>query len=106
MSKQSKHITTGDGGFAITDDRLLADKMRRSTDKGRLRQQTAEIDTCERLAPNYRMTALQAAVAMAQLEKVKERVNIRYQLGSLLIELISDCAGIALLPVLANAKPS
>jgi perosamine synthetase len=76
--QQSKQITTGDGGFAITDDPVLADKMRRFTDKGRLRQPVSTVNTNETLAPNYRITALQAAVAIAQIEKVKDRVNARY----------------------------
>jgi dTDP-4-amino-4,6-dideoxygalactose transaminase len=80
--------------------------MRRFTDKGRLRQQASEVNTYETLAPNYRITALQAAVAIAQMEKIKERISIRYRLGSLLNELIGDCANIGLPQVVDDAKPS
>jgi dTDP-4-amino-4,6-dideoxygalactose transaminase len=73
--QQSKHITAGDGGLTITDDPVLARRMRLFADKGWPR------DTDERthlfLSLNYRMTELQAAVARAQLPKLDMVVRDR-----------------------------
>lgn len=66
--QQSKHITTGDGGLAMTNDADLARRMRLFADKGWPR------DTGERthlfLGLNYRITDLVAAVGRVQLAKL------------------------------------
>lgn len=87
--QQSKHITAGDGGLTITDDPVLARRMRLFADKAWPR------DTDERthlfLSLNYRMTELQAAVARAQLPKlegvVRDRRTAAQQLAKTLVSL-------------------
>ncbi|MEN6545448.1 MAG: DegT/DnrJ/EryC1/StrS aminotransferase family protein [Armatimonadia bacterium] len=59
---QGKHMTTGDGGMALTDDDELAAKIRAVTCFG---------ESPPQLATVFRMTEMQAAVGLAQLEKVK-----------------------------------
>lgn len=92
--QQSKHATTGDGGFCITNDPVLADKMRLFSDKGWLRKQVSGARVYTTLGLNYRMTALQAAVGIAQLEKVQAVVARRNELGTRLSRLIQDVPGI------------
>ena len=104
--QESKHMTTGDGGFCITNDPVLADKMSLFADKGWLRDQVSDARVYTCLAPNYRMTALQAAVALAQIEKVKDVVAARNRLGTLLSEAIADVEGIRPAPVTPGAKHS
>jgi perosamine synthetase len=53
------------------------------------------------LAPNYQMTELQGAVALAQLERVQDITARRNQLGTMLNELLEDIPG-----VLAQAVPT
>jgi dTDP-4-amino-4,6-dideoxygalactose transaminase len=65
-----KHISCGDGGVCITDDDDLARKLRLASDKCYDRSPTAVDRSPTFLAGNYRMTELQAAVAIAQLGKL------------------------------------
>ncbi len=58
-----KHMTTGDGGMAITDEETLAAKMRSITSFG---------ESPPHLATVFRMTEMQAAIGLAQLEKVQD----------------------------------
>jgi len=82
--QQSKHMTCGDGGMTITDDPELGDRIERFRDKGWTRRPGAR--RYPFLGLNYRMTELQAAVALAQLEKVADVVARRNELGDLLTE--------------------
>jgi dTDP-4-amino-4,6-dideoxygalactose transaminase len=59
---QGKHMTTGDGGMAVTDDDDLAARIRSVTCFG---------ESPPQLATVFRMTEMQAAIGLAQLEKVK-----------------------------------
>lgn len=77
--QQSKHISTGDGGLLITDDRDLARRAALFCDKGWPR------DTGERthlfLGLNYRMNELTAAVARVQLTRVEGVVRDRQRVA-------------------------
>lgn len=72
-----KHISCGDGGIVITDDAALAVRLRLATDKAYDRRPEALVRQPEFLAGNYRLTELQAAVALAQLEKLDDIVARR-----------------------------
>lgn len=63
----NKIITTGEGGMCITNDDALAEKMRKLKDHGMSRERRYWHDV---LGFNYRMTNLQAAVGLAQLERI------------------------------------
>jgi len=63
----NKIITTGEGGICITGNKRLADTMRCLRDHG---MSTARRYWHTVVGFNYRMTNLQAAVGVAQLEKI------------------------------------
>ncbi|SHE68417.1 DegT/DnrJ/EryC1/StrS family aminotransferase [Streptoalloteichus hindustanus] len=67
----TKNITTGEGGAITTDDDAVADRLRVLRNQGMRQRYQYEM-----AGHNYRMTDLQAAVAIPQLEKV-ERVTAR-----------------------------
>ena len=69
-----KHISCGDGGMVLTNDDELADRCRLLMDKGYERSGQSRNRGTPFLAMNYRMTELQGAVALAQLEKLPEIV--------------------------------
>ena len=96
--QQSKHMTTGDGGITITDDEETYWRLRLFADKGWDYRYMGERDHAF-LAPNYRMNELTGAVAVAQLEKVRDVVERRIHLGRLLTEQIADAPGITALPL-------
>jgi len=95
--QQSKHMTCGDGGITITNDDALGDRADRFRDKGWTRRKGAR--RYPFLGLNYRMTELQAAVALAQLEKVADVVAKRHELGDLLSEGVRGAPGVLPQPV-------
>ena len=95
--QQSKHMTTGDGGMTVTHDRETYIRLKLFSDKGWDYQYMADRDHAF-VAPNYRMTEMQGAVGLAQLEKVRGVIERRHELGALLCELIADAPGITPVP--------
>jgi dTDP-4-amino-4,6-dideoxygalactose transaminase len=87
--QQSKHMTCGDGGVAISPEAKTADTMRLFSDKGWTRGGEGARGYVMH-SPNYRMTELQAAVALAQLKKVRSVVERRMALGDYLNRLLAD----------------
>ncbi|MBM4039962.1 MAG: DegT/DnrJ/EryC1/StrS family aminotransferase [Planctomycetes bacterium] len=100
--QQSKHMTCGDGGLTVTRDAALAERMALFRDKGWPRKPGARGYVL--LGLNYRMTELQAAVALAQLDKVAEVVRRRNELGDRLSALISSAPGIIPAPVTPGGR--
>ncbi|MBM3472430.1 MAG: hypothetical protein FJX75_04055 [Armatimonadetes bacterium] len=79
---QGKHMTTGDGGIALTDDDELATRIRSVTCFG---------ESPPELATVFRMTEMQAAVALAQLEKVKGYIEVYQKSYAHLSEALEGC---------------
>lgn len=75
----TKHLSCGDGGMIVTRDARLAERSRNFSDKFYDRQGKGV--RMHDLAPNYRMSELQAAVALAQLEKLSSVAEPRRELG-------------------------
>ncbi|KYG78186.1 DegT/DnrJ/EryC1/StrS family aminotransferase [Roseivirga spongicola] len=63
----NKTITTGEGGALLTDDDDFAEKARQLKNQGNSTTQRYYHDV---LGYNYRMTNIQAAIGLAQLEKL------------------------------------
>jgi dTDP-4-amino-4,6-dideoxygalactose transaminase len=99
--QQSKHMTAGDGGLTITNDEKLARRAKLFSDKGW--QRPVYCDWLF-LAPNYRMTELQAAVGLAQLGKVDSMVDNRIWTGQLLMKLLDEVSGILNSSILPDVK--
>ncbi|MEN6605455.1 MAG: DegT/DnrJ/EryC1/StrS family aminotransferase [Bryobacteraceae bacterium] len=97
-----KHITCGSGGMVITDDPDL--RYRASLFLDKCYQREEKIRNPFFLAPNYQMTELQGAVALAQLRKVQAIVNRRNQLGTRLSALLEKLPGIIPQTVPAGSK--
>jgi dTDP-4-amino-4,6-dideoxygalactose transaminase len=101
-----KHIACGDGGIIITDDEALASKLRLSTDKCYSRDEKATIRDPWFLANNYRMTELQAAVALAQLKKLDSIVARRRKWCTALSKELSAIKGISVPQPTPGCDPS
>jgi perosamine synthetase len=70
----NKVITTGEGGMCLTNNDELAERMRILRDHGMNLQQKYKYD---HLGFNYRMTNMQAAVGLAQLEQLDDLLEAR-----------------------------
>lgn len=99
-----KHISTGSGGMILTDDARLRYVASLFLDKCYQREEG--IRNPFFLAPNYQMTEMQGAVALAQLERLSEFTGKRHQLGRRLSAHLADVEGISLQPVAPGSKHS
>ena len=89
----NKHITTGEGGMVITDDPRLAERCRSLRN---LCFQSTQRFVHEELGWNYRMTNIQAALGVAQLEKLDEHLSIKRKIGKKYTELLDKIEEIKL----------
>ncbi len=89
----NKHITTGEGGMIVTDDPALAERCRALRNLCFKAEQRFVHDE---LGWNFRMTNLQAAVGVAQLEQLDRFVAIKRRMGKRYTELLGDVQGIQL----------
>lgn len=71
----NKTITTGQGGMIVTDDDGLALSLRQWKDQGRPVRGTGGDDIHPAPGFNFKMTNLQAAVGLAQQEKLRVRAK-------------------------------
>lgn len=101
-----KHISCGDGGVVITRNEHLARRARLATDKGYSRERGVAQRNPTFLANNYRMTELQGAVALAQLEKLNHIIARRRQWCSALSERLRGLPGISLPQPTPECEPS
>ncbi|MGH9840117.1 MAG: DegT/DnrJ/EryC1/StrS family aminotransferase [Blastocatellia bacterium] len=92
----SKLMTAGEGGIVITSDIDLADQVIRLANCGRPARR--ESRGASVLGHNYRMTEFQAAVLLAQLERLDEQTERRQRNAKRLEEGLKEIAGIGLLP--------
>jgi len=90
--QQSKHITCGDGGLLVTNRDDLAQRARLFADKGWDRSSADRGHVF--LGMNYRISELQSAVVLAQLDKVQQVVARRRALGDRLTRAISGIPGL------------
>jgi dTDP-4-amino-4,6-dideoxygalactose transaminase len=90
--QQGKHITTGEGGFVVTNDDALARRMYLFINKA-WGYGDPNPDHYF-LALNYRISELQGAVAVAQLKKLDGVISSRIATANQLTEKLQDVAGL------------
>ncbi len=90
-----KHISAGDGGMVLVNDESLYEDTLKFADKNYDRLSTGDsMRNIEFLAPNYRMSELQGAVGLAQLDKLKNICAKRKEYGDRITREISNIKGI------------
>jgi len=89
----NKHLTTGEGGMILTDNDALAEICRSLRN---LCFQPHKRFVHERLGWNLRMTNMQAALGLAQLERLDEFVQRKRVMGSIYTDLLEGVAGLQL----------
>ena len=90
----NKHITTGEGGMCLTDDPVLAERCRK------LRNLAFEPEgrrfIHNELGWNYRMTNMQAALGIAQLENIENHLFKKREIGRRYNEAFKSLKGFKL----------
>lgn len=96
----NKIITTGEGGMIVTDNDELAGKMRMLKGQG--------MDPSRRywfieVGYNYRMTNIEAAIGLAQLENIDEHIRLRKRVAEWYTEELADTDSVVLQKVTDKA---
>jgi perosamine synthetase len=81
----TKNMTTGEGGFITTDDDRLADWIRLYRNQGMRERYHHEI-----LGYNFRMTDIQAAIGLVQLDKLDRNTTRRREIAAAYDEAFAD----------------
>jgi len=102
--ENTKHISCGEGGIILTDNEQYAEMVRKvgghgfknlRADEGRVRLnadifQSPDYKRHDELGWNYRLNEFSAAIALAQLERGKELVDMRIRSAKMFMEVMSD----------------
>ena len=89
----NKIITTGEGGMVVTDDSALAERARSLRNLCFRRDQRF---LHEELGFNFRMTNVQAAIGLAQVERLDDHVARKRRMGALYGDRLREIAGLHL----------
>ena len=101
-----KHMSSGEGGILLTNDENLATAARKvgghgyknlNASGGRIKfnneytVQDPGYKRHDKFGVNYRMSEFQAAIALGQLEDLKDKVKKRQEVAKLLLSEIEQC---------------
>ncbi|MCI0447025.1 DegT/DnrJ/EryC1/StrS family aminotransferase [bacterium] len=89
----NKLITTGEGGMILTDDSVLAEKLRSLSN---LCFKPARRFYHEDLGFNYRLTNLQAALGLSQIQRMEEIIQKKRSIAASYAERLKDIEGLQL----------
>jgi dTDP-4-amino-4,6-dideoxygalactose transaminase len=87
--QNGKVMTAGEGGILVSNDETLMDAAREIVNQGRRKGEGWFAHYS--LGTNYRMTAFQAAVLIAQLERLPEQNCRRARNSAIVREVLFDC---------------
>ena len=84
----NKQLTTGEGGVLVPAGEEMAEVLRSERNQGR----SPDMDQIEhvRVGFNYRMTDIQAAIGLAQLERIDELLEARARVAAAYGERLGD----------------
>jgi len=97
----NKIITTGEGGMIVTNSAEIDEKLRLYRDHGMSKTKRYWHEV---LGFNYRLTNIQAALGLAQLEKIEEIIEHKREMASLYRSLLKDIPGLCFSPEMEWAK--
>ena len=89
-----KTIQCGEGGVAVTDDDVLAERLALARNHGEVVVDDMGSEQIDVLGFNYRMGELEAAIAEAQLERLDELTEPRIAHAARLTEGLADLEGV------------
>ncbi len=102
--ENTKHISCGEGGIVLTDNETYAERVRKigghgfknlKADEGRIRLnedifQQPDYKRHDELGWNYRLPEFNAAIALAQLERVEELITMRQKTAHMFLEVMGN----------------
>jgi perosamine synthetase len=99
----NKIMTTGGGGMLVTDIQVHAERARYLTTQAKSNPTEYVHDE---VGYNYRMTNLQAAMGVAQLEQLDQFIERKRCITRAYKEGLGDLAGIRMMPDIDNCEPT
>lgn len=97
-----KHVTCGEGGMIVTDDKRVADAARKFRNHGisrdfhgRAEAKTFDYDI-EHIGYNYRLPDINATLGVSQVKRLDDFVARRRELATLYRHLLKDVPGISM----------
>jgi perosamine synthetase len=100
----NKQITTGEGGVIVTDDEKIAKLCQSMRNQGRGEGNSWFQHI--RLGYNYRMSEIEAALGIAQMERIKEILNKRERVAKFYNKRLSKIYGIKIPYIAPNVRMS
>ena len=102
--ENTKHISCGEGGIVLTDNEKYAEMVRKvgghgfknlRAEEGRIRLnadifQNPDYKRHDELGWNYRLNEFSAAIALAQLERGEELVDMRIKSAKMFMDVMAD----------------
>ncbi len=88
----NKILTTGEGGMVLCRDRKIADKLALLRNQGFQEPRFVH----EVMGYNYRMTNIQAAMGVAQVEMIEDKISRKRFIGETYNELLKDVPDLTL----------
>jgi perosamine synthetase len=89
----NKIVTTGEGGMVVTDDQRLADRVRSA--RNLCFQRDRRFWHTE-LGHNFRMTNVQAAIGLAQVDRIETHVARKRRMAAMYSERLGSIPGLTL----------
>lgn len=99
----SKTLTTGEGGMLVTDDAKLFERARFLRDHGR--KPGDKMFFNYEVAYKYKMSSMQAALGLAQLERIEELLELKRRTFQWYEEELKDVGGLTLNYAAPETKP-
>ncbi len=105
-----KHITTGEGGMAVTNNPVIAERMRAFRNHGMVTDHHARRKNgtwhyeIHELGFNYRMSDIQCALGISQLDKATQWVRRRQEIAAVYDAGFSALPGVSPLTVGPNIE--
>lgn len=106
-----KHLTTGEGGMAVTNDQGMAARLRRFRNHGIVRDPTDQArrpwyyEVVE-LGYNYRLSDIACALGRSQLARLGQNLLRRRAIARRYTEALSDVSGLRLPTIRSEAAPA
>jgi perosamine synthetase len=97
----NKIITTGEGGMIVTNNNKIAKKIRILRDHGMSRSKRYWHPV---LGYNYRLTNIQAAIGVAQMERIESIISSKINIAKLYEDRLKHIKGLTLPPKAKWAK--
>ena len=99
----TKTMTTGEGGMFVTNDKSMFEKVLTLSNHGRSKSQTKQFWP-DMIGFKYKMSNVQAAIGLAQIERIDELVNRKREVFGFYKKELIDLKGVSLNQELPDRK--